>query len=100
MVALNRGLRFKVESASVVVYPNPAKEVLNVEFVAGNAVNNAVALQLVTMQGILVSTQNVPDIKPGFNKTTLDLRDLTNGAYMLKVTVGDRIELKKVIVNR
>jgi hypothetical protein len=94
-----QGSRFKVEAARVVVYPNPAKDVLNVEFVSGDD-NNAVTLQLVTIQGILISTKIAPDIKPGFNKTTLDLRDLPNGAYILKVAIGGQIEASKVIVNR
>ena len=89
------------------VYPNPAKDVLNVEFVAGSDVSNAVvgtchgmSMQMFTMQGIMVTSQMVPDTKPGLNKTTLDLRDLPNGAYMLKATIGDQIEMRKVIVNR
>jgi hypothetical protein len=86
-----------------VVYPNPAKDVLNVEFVIGNVDAGAchgMSLQMFTMQGIVVTTQNVPDVKAGLNKTTLDLRDLPNGAYMLKVTIGDQIEVRKVIMNR
>jgi hypothetical protein len=94
-----QGSRFERE-AGVVIFPNPVKDVLNVEFVAGNAVNNNVTMQLVTMQGIFVLTQNVPGIKPGFNKATLHLRDLPNGAYMLKVSCGDKSEIKKVIVNK
>ena len=90
------------------VYPNPAKDVLNVEFVNGNDVSNTVAvgtchgmsLQMYTMQGILISTQNVHGLKPGLNKTTMDLLDLPNGAYLLKVTIGDNSEIKKVVVNK
>ena len=102
------GSRFEVEAAGVVVYPNPAKDLLNMEFVTGLDVNNNAAvgtchgmsMEMYTMQGILVSTQNVQELNPGLNKTTIDLRDLTNGAYMLKVTIGDQIEVRKVIVNR
>jgi hypothetical protein len=103
-----QGSRFKVEAASVLVYPNPAKDLLNVEFVIDNTVSNITAvgtchgmsMQMFTMQGIMVTSQMVPDTKPGLNKTTLDLRDLPNGAYMLKATIGDQIEMRKVIVNR
>ena len=59
-----------------------------------------VSLRMFTMQGILVSTQNVTDVKPGLNKTTLDLGDIPNGAYMLKTVFGDVQETVKVIVNR
>ena len=90
------------------VYPNPAKDVLNVEFVTGDDGSNTAAvgtcrgmsMQMFTMQGILVFTQNVSDVKPGLNKITLDLQDLPNGAYMLKVNCGGNIETRKVIVNR
>ena len=90
------------------VYPNPAKDVLNVEIVTGDDANNAAAvgtchgmsIDMFTMQGVLISTQTVQELKPGLNRTTLDLRDLPNGAYMLKVAIGNQMEMKKVIVNR
>ncbi|MEI6436811.1 MAG: T9SS type A sorting domain-containing protein, partial [Bacteroidota bacterium] len=101
-----QGSRFEGE-AGVVLYPNPAKDVLNVEFVIGNDIGNTVvgtchgmSLQMFTMQGILVSTRDFSEIKPGLNKTTMDLRDLPNGTYMLKVTIGDNTEVTKVVVNR
>ena len=71
-------------------------DILNVEFVS----QQFVSLRMFTMQGMLVSTQNITDVKTGLNNTTLDLRDLPNGAYMLKATIGDQIEVRKVIVNR
>ena len=71
-------------------------DILNVEFVS----QNFVSLRMFTMQGMLVSTQNITDVKTGLNKTTLDLRNLPNGAYMLKVSCGDRTEILKVVVNR
>ena len=77
------------------------------EFVMDNDANNTavgtchgMSIDMFTMQGILVSTKIASDINPGFNKTALDLQDLPNGAYMLKVAIGDQIEVRKVIVNR
>jgi hypothetical protein len=98
-----QGSRFKVEAANVVVYPNPAKEVLNVEFVIDNVDGKTchdMSLQLFTMQGVVVAKQNVADIKTGLNKIMMDLRDLPNGAYLLKVFYEDEVEVRKVIVNR
>jgi hypothetical protein len=104
-----RGSRFKVqgsrlnEAVSVVVYPNPAKDFLNVEFVMDDTdarTAHCMSMELVTLQGIVVAKQTVPDTRTGLNKTTMDLRNLPNGAYMLKVTVGDKSEIKKVIVNK
>jgi hypothetical protein len=103
--------KFKMQTAEgkmqneglINVYPNPAKDVLNIEFVIGNVdarTCHVTPLQLFTMQGIVVTTQNIPDFKPGLNKTTLDLRDLPNGAYILKVAIGEQIEVRKVMVSR
>jgi hypothetical protein len=96
-----QGSRLEGE-AGVVVYPNPAKDVLNVEFVVGGYVEkqNFASLQLMTMQGIVIAKQEVPDVKAGLNKTTMDLRNLPNGAYILNVNCGDHKEVRKVIVNR
>ena len=93
-----QGSRFKVEAASVVVYPNPAKDLLNVEFVMEN--NGPADLQLVTMQGITVSIMTLADAKPGLNKAMLDVSHLPNGAYILRVTGEGILETVMVIVNR
>jgi hypothetical protein len=98
-----QGSRFNVEAASVVVYPNPAKDLLNVEFVMDNIDAGTIhdmSLELVTMQGVVVAKQTVPDTKTGMNRTTMDLRDLPNGAYLLKVEGGDIHQVIKVVVNR
>ncbi len=91
------------EGTSVVVYPNPVKDVLNVEFMIDNInmmANHAMSLEIVTMHGGVVVKQNVNDILTGMNKTTMDLRDLPNGAYLLKVEGGEIHRVIKVVVNR
>jgi hypothetical protein len=78
-----------------------------VEFVTGDAVNSdavgtchGMSLQMFTMQGVLISTQNVHAAKTGLNKTTMDLRRLPNGAYVLQATYGEIVEMRKIIINR
>jgi hypothetical protein len=97
------GEMVKWRNGEIVCYPNPVKDVLNVEFVAYNIDEktcHGISLQLVTMQGVVVAKHNVSDIKTGLNKTTMDLRELPNGAYLLKVNYEDQIVVRKVIVNR
>jgi hypothetical protein len=93
----------KRRNGEIVCYPNPVKDVLNVEFVTDNVDGKTwygMSLQLVTMHGVVVAKQTVADIKTGMNKTTMDLRDLPNGAYLLKVYFEDLVEVRKVIINR
>jgi hypothetical protein len=102
-----QGSRFG-EDAGVVVYPNPAKDVLNVEFVTGNGANNITgavtprmaSLQLLTMQGIVAVKQNLPDVKTGLNKTTMDVSKLPNGAYLLRFESQESTKVLKVIIQR
>ena len=53
-----------------------------------------------TMQGVIIRNKNINDAIPGLNKTTLDLRDLPNGVYMLTVVCSDGQQIVKVVVNR
>jgi hypothetical protein len=90
-------------SSFISVYPNPAKDLLNVEFVIDNiniVANHVMSLEIVTMHGVVVAKQNVANIKTGLNKTTMDLRDLPNGAYLLKVGGGEIHRVIKVVINR
>jgi hypothetical protein len=97
-----QGSRFKVE-AGVVVYPNPAKNVLNVEFVTDNVdarTCHGMSLQLFTMQGIVVVKHNLTEVKTGLNKTTMDVSKLPNGAYMLRFESVESSSVVKVIIQR
>jgi hypothetical protein len=101
--AILNGEMVRWRNGEIVCYPNPVKDMLNVEFVTSNVdakTGDAMNLLLVTMQGVVVAKQNVADIKTGLNKTTMDLRDLPNGAYLLKVYYEDQVVVRKVIVNR
>jgi hypothetical protein len=86
----------KVEIVSV--YPNPAKETLNVEILTGT--DGPVSLELLNMQGI--STMKIPQIlvQAGWNREQINISGVAPGVYMLKVTCGDVTEIRKVIVNR
>ena len=82
----------------VIVYPNPVKNLLNVEFVIANS--SRCEIKLATMQGVVVSSTIIATAKAGLNKTSIDLSRLTNGAYMLRVQSGEMVRTVKVIVNK
>jgi hypothetical protein len=94
-----QGSRLEGE-AGVVVYPNPAKEVLNVEYFLEK--QTPVQIELLNMQGIFIL--KLPQIRqiqiPGWGRERLDISGVLSGVYMLKVTIGDQVEVRKVIVNR
>jgi hypothetical protein len=82
----------------VSVYPNPAKEDLNIEILTESG--GPVSLDLVSVHGI--SALKIPEllVKAGWNKEKINVSGLAPGVYMLKVTCGDVTEIRKVIVSR
>jgi hypothetical protein len=54
----------------------------------------------VNLTSVVVAKTYKEDNKAGLNKMIMNLRNVPNGAYMLKVILEDQAELRKVIVNR
>ena len=68
-------------------YPNPATEVLNIS--AGEAID------LISLTNLL--GQEVKRIQPLQPKVSLNIADLQNGLYLMKVKTGDKVSTVKVI---
>jgi hypothetical protein len=56
--------------------------------------------ELRNLQGTIIMKTNAMPCNPGWHKSNINLHDIPNGAYMLKLTCGDLKEVRKVIVNR
>ena len=52
------------------------------------------------MSGVLIAKTGKTDAKAGMNKAVMNLQDLPNGAYFLRVNCGDQQQIKKVIINK
>ena len=68
--------------------------------VSFGSVETTHALSLrITLQGITVlKVQFISNLGP--NKATLDIRDLPNGVYILKMTQGEQTQIRKVVIKR
>jgi hypothetical protein len=53
----------------------------------------------VTLQGIVVAKTDKISSKAGLNKTVMNMTDLPNGAFLLRVVCGNNRQTSKVIVN-
>lgn len=79
---------FKNEESGVVVYPNPANDVLYV--VVGE--NKIEKLELYDVMGRLLLNET--------EHNTLNISQLPNGTYVVKVYTSNGIETRKVVVSR
>jgi hypothetical protein len=80
------------------VYPNPVSEVLSIEYLM--EFDGMFIAELMNTQGVVVMRTDKTNSPAGLNKTTMNLRDLPNGAYLLKAVCGESSKTVKVIVNR
>jgi hypothetical protein len=80
------------------VYPNPVSEVLSIEYLMES--DGMFSAELMNPQGVVVMRTDKTNSPAGLNKTTMNLRELPNGAYLLKAVCGENSKTVKVIVNR
>jgi hypothetical protein len=86
-------------SNSLIVYPNPTSNIVNVEFGMGNEELGDVKIQLYDVYGKLLDVTNVV----GANnysplQTQIDLSRYANGVYILKAVAGGKtVGVRKVV---
>lgn len=81
--------------SNVVLYPNPAKDNINVSFVNENAEN--VSYQIVNVIGQTIRTQNIPAVK-GETLYNVNLNGIESGVYFIKLGVGNKTSVTKITV--
>lgn len=77
-------------------YPNPAHEriTLSLSIVATSEVNVA----FFNLQGQIVQSNRLGRLAAGAHQQLLDVSDLPEGMYLARVTVGDKVETRKLAV--
>lgn len=82
---------------SLIVYPNPVSSVLNIENLS-TGVSGPSTLILADQQGKIVFQKNLPDFSITGQKYTLDISDLSNGHYTVRIVSGNEIKTKKILI--
>jgi hypothetical protein len=82
----------------VSVYPNPAKESLNIELISEST--GLVSFEFVNLQGIAIMKIPQIQVENGWSREKINISGVVPGVYMLKITCGDVTEIRKVVVNR
>jgi hypothetical protein len=85
----------KVKAQEFSVYPSPASDYLNVNFVS--KAGNLAEISLVNVVGQKVATKSVTTIA-GVNKFTVNLNDVAQGIYFIQLELNNEVTVKKVLV--
>lgn len=83
--------------AKVSLFPNPASDEISIEL---NTTENAVVeFTLVDLTGQTVVNRNL-NFAAGTNKHTIQLNNVSNGIYMVKLSKGNEVYTNKLIINQ
>jgi len=82
-----------VKDTDFAMYPNPAKDIVNLKFKQPQ--NNSITVKAYNIQGKLVLSSNLQLLN---NSSELDVSELTTGLYFLKIMDGERSITKKLII--
>jgi hypothetical protein len=80
---------------SLKVYPNPAEEFISVSFTATE--RQTVSIELVSLTGKILISENLGLVQGGFDRK-IDVSDLAQGIYLLKITGERGISTSKIVV--
>lgn len=84
------------EDTSLAVYPNPAKDVLNVQF--NSETGEDVSIELISFASQVVRSGSHKTTR-GDNTITLDVNGLSSGIYILKINNGLQDTVRNIIIN-
>lgn len=89
------GIEFHSEKRDVIVYPNPANSVINIEFAEANKEENFVTLFDMDGRAVLETI-----FGRNQNKLTFDVSGVRGGFYILKISNKNNVFTRKVIITR
>ncbi len=85
-------------SLKMTTYPNPFNSNLTIEFTLSKTAN--VQIELVGLAGNVVKVVSADQVQSGFNHQVINTSDLSQGFYLLKMSIGGNQITKKVILQK
>jgi hypothetical protein len=79
------------------VYPNPAEDLLHVEFNQETSNQGEILVELISIEGKVIETRSIQN--GGFHQLTFELGELEKGMYFIRCT-NDRLNSQKSFVKR
>lgn len=89
-------LKVKPLDSSLVMYPNPANETINIDF--NNAYRGSLEVQVVNLSGRLMVNEKALKHSHSFH-LSIDIEDLQPGIYFINLKTNHNNTVKKVIIN-
>lgn len=88
----------EVSTFALSAYPNPASELVNVSLQLDEAA--AVSFEVVNLLGEVVAVIGTQNLNAGTYFNEINVADLTDGVYLIKTTVNDKVQMTKIVVRK
>jgi hypothetical protein len=85
-------------SSEVIMFPNPATDILNVN--VRTKYNEKVAISIIDLQGRVLSTKRYVATSEGINTFQFDVQTISQGNYLVKVSTLGAVTSKIIVVKR
>ena len=86
-------------SSTIEVYPNPAQDLLNINFSAANA--GTVTIAMLDISGRMVRNIGTYQTEAGKERAiNLDLNEVRSGVYLLKFSQDGSYHVERIVINR
>lgn len=86
-----------MDDKAFAVYPNPARNFANLAFTA--AAGGHAAISVINQSGSVVFSQSVM-VNAGANNRKLDIGNLANGIYFVKIQTGAVTQMAKLVISK
>lgn len=87
--------QFEKEKSSLNIWPNPAKDFLNVTF--KNAPCGMYVVEIINTSGLAVHSRLYSDVDL-FNGLRINTEEISSGQYILRVVFGNKSETRKIMI--
>ena len=95
-IAISVSIEELMGISELTIFPVPASEYINISFNNNN--NNAIEIEMIDELGRLISSST--NSNGGFNTTEINLNNVLNGLYIIRLTSDGKSVSRKVIVNK
>ena len=86
---------FTEDHKNVIIYPNPSREIFNIEFTSLSRQN--LEIRIINSFGEIVYLENLENYKGDYNKA-INLKDFSKALYFLEIITDDGVVNKKLIL--
>ena len=87
-----------IDNATTLFYPNPAAELINLNYSLTE--NSDVNIYVYDLNGMEIKSASFSNLQRSNHKTTLNLKDLSTGLYIVKIEAGQTVITRKIQVNK